>query len=84
MRRDPHCSVSWGCQGLGGPPLSDPNVHTALPGPPAHPLSKHTGPGLPLGGGSCWETPALCLSWEQKEASLPWRLGCPMEASLLL
>lgn len=84
MRRHPPCSVSWGRQGLAGPPLSAPSVHTALPGPPAHPLGKHTGLGFSLGRGNCWETPALSLSWEKKEASTPWGLGCPVEASLLV
>lgn len=48
------------------------------------PLGKHTGLGFSLGRGSCWETPALSLSWEKKEASTPWGLGCPVEASLLV
>ena len=78
----PQCEL--GTSGLAGPPLSAPSVHTALPGPPAHPLGKHTGLGFPLGGRSCWETPAHSLSWEEKEASMPWGLGCPVEASLLL
>lgn len=79
MRRHPHCSVSWERQD----PLSAPNVHVALPGPPAHPLGKHTGLGFPLGGGSCWETPALSLSPGRRRKLLcpgdwavPWRQAC--------
>ena len=69
--------------GTSGPPLSALNVHIALPGPPAHPLGKHTGLGFPLGGGSCWETPALSLSPGRRRKLLcpgdwavPWRQAC--------
>lgn len=77
----PPLQCELGTSGLAGPPLSAPSVHTALPGPPAHPLGKHTGLGFPLGGRSCWETPALSPGRKRKllclgDWAVPWRQAC--------
>lgn len=78
----PHCSVSWERQD----PLCLPPTCTL-------PFLDHlpTPSGNTQGLASLWVEGAagkpqlsLSLSWEEKEASLPWGLGCPVEASLLL
>lgn len=82
MRRHPPCSVSWGRQGLAGPPLSAPSVHTALPGPPAHPLGNTQGLASLWVEGTAGK-PQLSLSPGRKRKLLrlgdwavPWRQAC--------